>query len=215
MGRQALATREAIEKVLRELPAGTVPTVERIRDALGGGSYTTISRVLAEIVKSDDQVAAQVTEVPSELQILGQQAVAAIYSAVSKQARIQIEAAEATAQRRIDEIGARLATAEREISRLEAVETQGIQDLQERAAELQAALERAIRAETALQASQEGRQSDVARLQTERQAALEETVTARAAERQAADQAARLQGVVSELRAQVAALAPAHPDKFG
>ena len=92
MARKAMATRETVEAAVEGLAAeGLDPTVERVRSKLGGGSYTTINKILGEVLSQRQTVAAQVSEVPSDLVEVGQRAVAAIYAAVQRQAAAKVE----------------------------------------------------------------------------------------------------------------------------
>jgi hypothetical protein len=43
------------------------PTVERVRAKLGGGSYTTINRVLAAVLQNRQSQATQISDVPPTL----------------------------------------------------------------------------------------------------------------------------------------------------
>lgn len=206
MGRAAVATLETVLKALEELGGeGAVPSVEAIRTRLGGGSYSTISRLLRDIVKAGETRQVQASELPDAIAEIGRQAAASIYAAVTKQARQQLESAEAAAQARIDEAEGRLRGAELEIERLEKAVEAAAEDAQEREEARQAAQEQAARSDAALAACQEARRGDADRAAGERSQLAQDVAAAREAERQARDQTARLEGIVSELRAQLAA----------
>ena len=120
MARKAVATSETVTAAVEALVAeGLDPTVERVRAKLGGGSYTTINRLLADVLAQRQSQAADVSEVPADLIEIGQHAVASIYAAVQRQANAKIEAIEVDARKQIDATKHALAEAALEIERLE------------------------------------------------------------------------------------------------
>jgi hypothetical protein len=90
---------QAVDALVQE---GLDPTLERMRSKLGGGSYTTINRVLTEVLQKRQTHATQISEVPSDLVEIGQRAVAAIYAAVQRQAASKIELIETNSRKLID-----------------------------------------------------------------------------------------------------------------
>jgi hypothetical protein len=81
---------------------GLDPTLERVRSKLGGGSHTTINRVLTAVLLPQRRThATQISEVPADLVEIGQRAVAAIY-AVQRQAAGKIELIETNSRNQID-----------------------------------------------------------------------------------------------------------------
>jgi chromosome segregation ATPase len=148
MARKAMATRETVEAAVEGLAAeGLDPTVERVRSKLGGGSYTTINKILGEVLSQRQTVAAQVSEVPTDLVEIGQKAVAAIYAAVQRQAAAKIDLIEADARKQIEAANRARAEAALEIERLELEAEQLGEGLAMAQRTTQEALARAERAE--------------------------------------------------------------------
>ena len=83
VARKAMVTDEAVTAAVEALAAEKLePTVERVRSKLGGGSFTTINRVLGEVLKRRQSQVAQISDVPPDLLDIGQRAVGAIYAAM-------------------------------------------------------------------------------------------------------------------------------------
>jgi len=103
MARKAVATAETVAQAVEALINEKLdPTVERVRAKLGGGSFTTINRVLTTVLAHRETQATQISEVPADLVEIGQRAVAAIYAAVQRQASSKIELIEADSRKQID-----------------------------------------------------------------------------------------------------------------
>src|ERR1700722_17080465 len=120
MARKAMATAEAVAQAVEALIGEKLePTVERVRSKLGGGSFTTINRVLAEVLSQRQTQATQISEVPADLVDIGQRAVASIYAAVQRQAASKIELIETDSRKQIDAANHAKAEAALEIERLE------------------------------------------------------------------------------------------------
>jgi chromosome segregation ATPase len=155
MPRKAVATAESVAQAVESLLAeGLDPTVERVRSKIGGGSFTTINKVLAEVQLRRQTQAIQISEVPSDLVEIGQRAVAAIYAAVQRQAAAKIELIEADARQRIDATNRARAEAALEIERLEGDVEQGTEALATAQQSIQDSLARAERAEATAKAAQ-------------------------------------------------------------
>jgi chromosome segregation ATPase len=183
MPRKAVATAETVAQAVESLLAeGLDPTVERVRSKIGGGSFTTINKALAEVLLQRQSQATQISEVPADLVDIGQRAVAAIYAAVQRQAAAKIELIEADARERIDTTNRTRAEAALEIERLErdvdersealASAQQSTQDSLARAERAEATakaaqseIERLIRAEDARRTSETESRKEVDRLQ--------------------------------------------------
>ncbi len=102
MARRAMVTQEAVTEAVEALFAEKLdPTVERVRAKLGGGSYTTISRVLGAVLQNRQSQATQISDVPPDLIEIGQRAVGAIYAAVQRQAASKIELIETDSRKQI------------------------------------------------------------------------------------------------------------------
>ena len=135
---------QAVDALVQE---GLDPTLERVRSKLGGGSYTTINRVLTEVLQKRQTHATQISEVPSDLVEIGQRAVAAIYAAVQRQAASKIELIETNSRKLIDAANHARAEAALEIERLESEAEQAAEALASSHRATQEALTRAERAE--------------------------------------------------------------------
>jgi len=154
MARKAVATGEAVSQAVEDLlREGLDPTVERVRAKLGGGSFTTISKLLSEVLAQRQTQATQISDVPADLVEIGQRAVSAIYAAVQRQATTKIELIEADARKHVDAANHARAEAALEIERLEREGEQAAETLAAAQKTIQEALARAERAEATTQAS--------------------------------------------------------------
>jgi chromosome segregation ATPase len=148
MGRKATVTVEAVTRFVEALAGeGLEPTMERVRAKLGGGSYTSISRILNEVLAQRRAEATQVTQLPPDLLEIGQRAVGAIYAAVKQSAAAKIELIESDARKHIDAANHARAEAALEIERLEREGEQGAEALLLAQKATQEAVTRAERAE--------------------------------------------------------------------
>jgi chromosome segregation ATPase len=151
MARKAVATGEAVSQAVEDLlREGLDPTVERVRAKLGGGSFTTISKLLSEVLAQRQTQATQISDVPADLVEIGQRAVSAIYAAVQRQATTKIELIEADARKHVDAANHARAEAALEIERLE---REGEQAAETVAAAQKTIQEALARAEATTQAS--------------------------------------------------------------
>lgn len=181
MPKKQIATQEAVAAAVEKLAAeGLEPTLERVRAKLGGGSYTTINRALAEIMQARQTGPSKITEIPADLIEIGQKAVAAVYTAVQRQAMATIESIEADTRRQIEAAQAARAEASLEIERLERELESAAEDLEQARQSAQEATSRAERAE----ARSEAQQSEVARLSRDLASARVDVETARASARE-------------------------------
>ena len=156
MARKAVATAETVAQAVEALISeGLDPTVERVRAKLGGGSFTTINKVLGVVLAQRKTEATQVSEVPADLVEIGQRAVASIYAAVQRQATTKIELIEADARKQIDAANHARAEAALEIERLESEGEQSAEALAIAQKANQDATARAERAEATAQASRD------------------------------------------------------------
>jgi hypothetical protein len=184
---RAIATKESVYSVAEALAAeGSDPTIIAIQARVGGGSYSTVKRLLEEW-RADRAAVPTVTVLPPEIEKQAAEATRAVLAAAS--ALAQREAGVVKDQALADAVEARrqLGEAVGEIERLEQVETDLTRALDEervrtRALELQvAALEPQVKR--------------VATLEGELDAVRRETMDV-----------AGLRVALDELRAQVAAL---------
>jgi len=68
MARKAVATAETVAQAVEALINEKLdPTVERVRAKLGGGSFTTINRVLTTVLAHRETQATQISDVPPTL----------------------------------------------------------------------------------------------------------------------------------------------------
>src|ERR1700679_2586307 len=142
---------QAVDSLVSE---GLDPTLERVRSKLGGGSYTTINRVLTTVLAQRQTHATQISEVPADLVEIGQRAVAAIYAAVQRQAASKTELIETNSRKLIDAANHARAEAALEIERLEREVEQAAEVLAAAQRATQDALTRAERAEATATAGQ-------------------------------------------------------------
>jgi len=205
---------EAAERLLAD--TGRIPTVEAVREALGGGSFSTLSPVLRDWRRQRQTGAPAVGEIPARVREALERATAALWGALREEVEERAARARKEADARAGEAEAERAEALREVARLEADLARAAESaarerevLTRERDEVRAALagareENATLAERARQ--QESRiEALAAGLEAERQAR-------RAAEGSTADlraENARLQeraGHVDELRAHIKAL---------
>lgn len=176
MPKKLIATQEAVAAAVEALIAeGLEPTLERVRAKLGGGSYTTINRALAEIMQARQGGGTKPPDIPADLMEIGQKAVAAVYSAVQKQTMATIEALEVDARRQVEAAHAAKAEAALEVERLERELESSVEELEQVRSQLGDVSTRSERAE----ARSEAQQADIARLSRELTSARAETDAAR------------------------------------
>ena len=175
---------QAVEALVQE---GLDPTLERVRSKLGGGSFTTINRVLSEVLKNRQSQALQITEVPPDLVEIGQRAVVTIYAAVQRQAASKIELIETNSRKLIDVATHARAEAALEIERLERKAEQAAEALAASQRSTQDALTRAERAEATAIAGK----AEIQRLERAIAAAQADAQFARESDQEAQKRAAR------------------------
>lgn len=225
MARKAVATPETVAQAVEDLVReGLDPTVERVRAKLGGGSYTTINKVLGEVLAQRHTQAAQVSEIPPDLLDVGQRAVASIFASVQRSAADKIALIESDARKNIEAANHARAEAALEIERLEREAEQSAEALATAQKAAQDALARAERAEATAAAERaeiERVTGEVNRLHQEQQQlqkqlatadaslkatqadlqrARQETERAREQEHRARDEAAELRGQLKALQ---------------
>ena len=148
MAQKSVATPAAISAAVDKLmQAGLNPTVAQVRDAVGGGSYTTISRHLSQILADRGSSSTTATDMPPDLAEIAHRAAVSIYSAIQKTAdgRIQIIAHDAAL--RIKRAERTRLEAELEIESLEQQASVLTDQLEQVRAALQEVSARAERAE--------------------------------------------------------------------
>lgn len=188
MARKAVATAETVAEAVEALfTEGLDPTVERVRAKLGGGSFTTISKLLSEALARRQTQATQVSEVPSDLVEIGQRAVASIYATVQRQAAAKIELIEADAHKQIEVANHARAEAALEIERLEREGEQSAEGLVVAQKATQDAIARAERGEATAQASRD----EIKHLTQVLAGAQADAQAARESDREAQQRAAR------------------------
>lgn len=187
MTRRAIATKEtvaaAVEKLLQ---AGLHPTVAHVRDAIGGGSHTTISEVLSQVLADRRAPEPRVTEMPEDLAKIAQQAALAIYTAIQKTANCRVDIVERDAESRVSRADHARREAELEI---ESLERDAVALSQERDLARESVHEASARAERA--------EAQLAAIRTEVQRLRDELGQAREAAERARGEEAELRGRLS------------------
>ena len=224
MARKAVATPETVAQAVEDLTKeGLDATVERVRAKIGGGSFTTINKLLGEVLAQRQTQVAQVSDLPPDLLEVGQRAVASIYASVQRSATDKIAVIEAEARKNIDAANHARAEAALEIERLEGEGEQSAEALATAQKAAQEALARAERAEATAAAERseiERVESEIKRLRHEQEQLQKQFATADASlkatqadlqrTRQDADRAReqeqRARDEAAELRGQLKAL---------
>ncbi len=164
MARKAVATPEAVVQAVEGLvKEGLDPTVERVRAKLGGGSFTTINKLLGEVLAQRQTQATQVSDLPPDLLEVGQRAVASIFASVQRSAADKIALIEADARKNIESAQHARAEAALEIERLEREGEQAAEALVTAQKTAQEALARAERAEATVAAER----AEISRVESE------------------------------------------------
>jgi chromosome segregation ATPase len=188
MARRAMVTQESVTEAVEALIAEKLdPTVERVRHKLGGGSYTTINKVLGAVLQNRQSQATQISDVPPDLIEIGQRAVGAIYAAVQRQAASKIELIETDSRKQIDAANHARAEAALEIERLEREAEQATESLVAAQRATQDALGRAERAEATVTAGQ----AEIQRLERAIVGAQADAQSARESDQEAQKRASR------------------------
>jgi DNA repair exonuclease SbcCD ATPase subunit len=151
---------QAVDALLK---AGFHPTVAQVKDRLGGGSYTTISRYLRPLMADRGGSGQNAADIPADLAEIGRRAVLSIYVAIQSAANSRVEIIEREAGQRINHAERARTEAELEIEKLEREATTLLEERDTAAASAQQAAMRAERAE----AQREAITADVDRLRAE------------------------------------------------
>lgn len=153
MVRKAVATKEAVSDAVEELSRESLdPTVERVRVKLQGGSFSTISKILREVLGERRRDSNAQSDVPPDLLEIGQKAIQAIYTAVQRTASAKVEVIELEARRQTEIARHAQSEAVLEVERLEHESENAAQQLAVAQDEIQSARARAERAEGQLEA---------------------------------------------------------------
>ena len=188
MPRKTSVSDETVGQAVNSLVTdGLDPTLERVRAKIGGGSYTTINRVLSAVLEQRQTHAIQISEIPPDLVEIGQRAVAQIYAAVQRQAASKIELIEANSRKQIDAATHARAQAALEIEGLEREAEQAADALVISHQATHDALTRAERAEATALAGQ----AEIQRLERAIVGAQADAQAARESDREAQKRAAR------------------------
>lgn len=168
---------------------GQTPTNERIRQHLGTGSYSTISRHLKELSGAGSGEAGAVPVVlPPAIRERGIKMITEIFGICDQAANARIELHHADAEARMARKAAALESAEGEIARLESERDELIQQVARHRDQELVLVARAVRAESLIEERQ--RQLDKA---------LESLQTAMDATAKATAEAAHLRGQLMQL----------------
>jgi chromosome segregation ATPase len=116
------ARHEAILEVAEQLLAqhGAIPTVEMVREALGGGSFSTISPVLREWRNQQRVTHVVAGDIPPKVREALERATAALWGAFREEIEDRVARAQEAAQKRSEEAEEEREEALQEIARLEA-----------------------------------------------------------------------------------------------
>jgi len=117
-----IADRDTVFAVADQLQSeGVDPSIIAVQERIGGGSYTTIKRLLDEwhAAKKESSVA---VEIPKEVSARGEELVRGIWSAANLAAQKEVQAVKDRAAEEIEAHVNELSAAQGEIARLEAVE---------------------------------------------------------------------------------------------
>lgn len=121
MAREAVATAAEVWRVAEEIAqAGGVPTVQAVRDRLGGGSFSTLSPLLKQWKEEREAAKAPpAVEIPAEVAEVMREATARIWASAEAVARQRIQAAEMSASERVAAAEAEREEIAEEVRRLE------------------------------------------------------------------------------------------------
>lgn len=120
MARPGVSREQVFEVAQRLHDAGTVPTVQTVRDGLGAGSFTTITTHLREWRAEQASAAAAPLSLPEEVEAAAVRAAGTIWQAAEQLARREIEAVRTVAAAQVDEARAQAQESLQEVARLEA-----------------------------------------------------------------------------------------------
>jgi hypothetical protein len=132
------------------LAEGAEVTVVNLRSHIGGGSYTTIGRCLAEwrTLRATSDAAAPAT--PPEIETQGQDFIRKLWALASRQAQAEVQSVKAQADADATTLRSELAAATAEVIRLEHAESQHLALIEQLEDQLQAA--QVLAAETGIEA---------------------------------------------------------------
>lgn len=115
-----MATQEQVNQIADTLAAdGKRITVALVREALGGGSYSTLSPLVKTWREAQASEAAAVDALPEEAEAAGAQATRTIWATAMAHAQMRIDLAQQHAAQRVSEAEAEKTEAVAEIERLE------------------------------------------------------------------------------------------------
>jgi hypothetical protein len=198
--RTAIATREAVFGAADAIAAaGGTPTVERVREKLGGGSYSTINGLLQEWTSLRRSETARARELPADIEALAHdlaiKAASEIYARVVESSAAQIAAVREDAVAKVAEAQDQVADAVEEVARLETMLETADRERASTRADAADALIRATSAEG--QVIAQG--NEIARL-------AESLTAVQMEQRQAESAAAELRGQLTASTAQIVAI---------
>lgn len=208
MARPGVTREQVIEAAQHIVESGNIPTVQTVRDALGAGSFTTITQHLREWRAQEASGAAAPASLPEEVEAAAVRAAGAIWQAAEQLARREIDAARVVAAGRVDEFRAQAQEALQEVARLEADSDALRARLADQAAvlvEVRAALAHSQAAMSAEQAKSAGLAGRVDELKVELSGVREISEQRIAA-------IGKFEGELAALKAELAKLQPRHAD---
>ena len=132
-----IADRDAVFSAADQLKSeGGDPSIIAVQERVGGGSYTTIKRLLDEWQKERIQKSVELSKVPVDLSSKGADLVHTIWSAANALAQKDVVAIQEKAAQKLEVARRELAEATAEITRLEAIENDLIAENERIAAQL-------------------------------------------------------------------------------
>lgn len=134
---QAIVTQEQVFALADQLvAAGEKPTMTRVREMIGGGSYSTIKTYL-DVWKQERQLPAPVSDLPPELTAKGEELLRSVWQIAMSHAEAQIAQVRAEAQRQVAETRADVQQLEAALMGQEHEQAAQAQQLAEQVAQVQ------------------------------------------------------------------------------
>lgn len=209
---KAIVTEDLVAEVADALVVeGKDPSIVAIQTRIGGGSYSTVKRFRDIWIVKREADAAAVADVPSEVEAKGREFVQVVWKMAAQNAQRDVQVAKEEAAVEVAAVRGELNGAQDEIARLERLELQQSETIEQQAQRL-----RSVELELVEARAQASRLGEVQRELTAQKEALE---SARREVVEKSVEIGRLAGEAEALRRQVrdltAALASKTPDPKG
>lgn len=201
---RAIATMEAVERAADEIVAtGAAPTVELVRERVGGGSYSTISKLLKQYMEARQEADAKASELPEVAARVIRDAIARVAHALDTESSHRVESVARAYSEKHQQIQSELEAADKEIARLEqdlaACEKAKLAEIEARSA----AEKRSAELTGRLKAKEEQLESLSSRLDTDRREHRLELAEERERTREAEGRARAAEEIAAQLRGQL------------